>query len=147
MIAFLSWYIIIALLGWLTFPLVYRLLPALADRGYSMARAAGLLLWGYIFWLFNSLDLMQNDAGGVLFALLLATAVSFAAFLFPDFRVRTHRSEIADWLRSHVRLVLTTEVLFFLAFVALAIVRAANPELDNAEKPMELMFINAILRS
>ena len=41
----------------------------------------------------------------------------------------------------------TTEVLFLVAFGLLALLRAGNPTLDNAEKPMELMFINSILRS
>ena len=39
------------------------------------------------------------------------------------------------------------EILFFLAFAFLAFVRAGNPEIVGTEKPMELAFINAILRS
>jgi hypothetical protein len=70
MIAFLSWYIVITLLGWLTFPMVYRLLPALADRGYSLSRAAGLLIWSYTFWLLTSLGFTENNVGGILFSLL-----------------------------------------------------------------------------
>ncbi len=45
------------------------------------------------------------------------------------------------------RLILSVEILFFLAFAFLAFARASNPELTSAEKPMELMFINSILRS
>ena len=33
MTAFISWYIVISILGWLSFPLAYHLFPALADRG------------------------------------------------------------------------------------------------------------------
>ena len=58
MAAFISWYIVITILGWLTFPLAYHLFPALADRGYALARAFGLLVWGYVFWLFASLFLI-----------------------------------------------------------------------------------------
>ncbi len=83
MAAFISWYIIITLLGWLTFPLVYSLFPALADRGYSLARAAGLLLWGYAFWLLASLGLLQNNVGGVLFGVLVLAALSASSFFFP----------------------------------------------------------------
>ncbi len=43
MIAFISWYILVTTLGWLTFPLAYYLFPALADRGYTLARADGLV--------------------------------------------------------------------------------------------------------
>ena len=39
---FFSWYLASSLLGWMTFPLVFPLFPALADRGYTLARAAGI---------------------------------------------------------------------------------------------------------
>lgn len=147
MTAFLSWYILLTLLGWLTLPLAYWLFPALADRGYSLSRAAGLLLWGYVFWLLNSLGLLQNNIGGVLFALLAVMAISLLSFFSHGSTFDTRKAEILAWVRSNLRLVVCVEVLFLLAFAFLAFLRAGNPQLDNAEKPMELMFINAILRS
>ena len=77
MTAFISWTIVITLLGWLTFPLAYHLFPALADRGYTLARAAGLLVWGYVFWLFASLGIAQNDVGGLLLALLVVKQILY----------------------------------------------------------------------
>jgi YYY domain-containing protein len=159
MIAFVSWYLIITLLGWLTFPLVYCLFPALADRGYSLARAGGLLIWAYIFWLCTSLGLTGNNVGGILFGLLVLAGLSFAGFHLLQARPEDRgsastrggaargASEIMQWVRDNLRLVVAVEILFLLAFVLLALLRAGNPELDNAEKPMELMFINSILRS
>jgi YYY domain-containing protein len=147
MAAFLCWYLIITLLGWLAFPMVYHLFPALADRGYSLARAAGLLVWGYVFWLGTSLGLTENNVGGILFGLLAVIGLSTASILLPQFGMGSRKSEITSWLRQNVRLVIAIEILFLLSFGFLAIIRAGNPELDNAEKPMELMLINAILRS
>jgi uncharacterized membrane protein len=147
MAAFISWYLILTLLGWLTFPLAFRLFPALADRGYSLARAAGLLIWGYVFWLFTSLGLTQNNLGGILFALLVLAGLSLSYFVFPQLEAERRRADLFAWLRQNLRLVISVEVLFLVAFTLLALLRAGNPELDNAEKPMELMFINAILRS
>jgi YYY domain-containing protein len=138
--AFFSWYVIITFLGLLTFPLVYFLFPALTDRGYSLARCAGLLTWGYVFWLLTSLGLTQNNVGGILFGLLILVGLSATIFI-------NRKTEIANWLRQNLRLIFTVEGLFLLAFAFLAVIRAGNPELDNAEKPMELMFINAILHS
>ena len=63
MLAFISWYLIATLLGWLTFPLAYQLFPELAERGYSRSRAAGLLIWCYVFCMFTSLGLTQNNVG------------------------------------------------------------------------------------
>src|SRR5512146_2289355 len=76
MTAFISWYIVITILGWLTFPLAYHLFPALHDRGYTLSRAFGFLIWGYVFWLFASLGIAQNDAGGLLLGLLILVALS-----------------------------------------------------------------------
>ena len=140
MTEFLSWYLIITLLGWLTFPLVYHLFPALSDRGYTLARAAGLLIWGYFFWLFTSLGFTRNNIGGILFALVIIIALSVWSLV-------NRKSEIVTFFKSNTSLFITTEVLFLLAFAFLAFVRSANPELASTEKPMELMFINSILRS
>ncbi len=142
-LAFVSWYVIITLLGWLTFPLAYFLFPALADRGYSLSRVTGLLIWGYIFWIFTSLGLTQNNVGGILFALLVLIGLSAWALSNIEHRI----SSIFAWVKTNLRLVVTVEVLFLIAFAFLAFLRAGNPELDGTERPMELMFINAILRS
>src|SRR3989304_871877 len=117
MTAFLSWYFLITLLGWLTFPLVYRLFPALTDRGYTLARTAGLLIWGYVFWLLTSFGLAQNDLGGLLLGLLVLSALSVWGIV-------NYQSSIGNWLKANLRLVIIIEVLFVLAFAFLALVRA-----------------------
>ncbi len=144
MLQFLLWYLLITLVGWLTFPLAYRLFPALADRGFSLARAVGMLVWGYVFWLMASLGLIQNDGGGLLLALTVLAVVSGAGMLKKE-----TRKALGEWIRSNVRMIVIVEILFFLAFAAWAFVRASNPniEVSGGEKTMELAFINAILRS
>jgi len=140
MSAFISWYILITLLGWLTFPLTFRLLPALADRGYAVARAFGLLLWGYLFWMLASLGVAQNDMGGLLLTLVIVVGLS--AWVFTN-----QKSEIQSWVNENRRLILTVELLFLIAFGLFAFFRSANPEILGTEKPMELMFINGIMKS
>ena len=138
--AFLLWYLVVSLLGWLTFPLVYALFPALSDRGYSMARTAGLLVWGYIFWLLANLGVAQNNLSGLLLTLMILSA---AGIWIGKGRQR----EIRIWLKQHLSMILVIEGLFLLAFIALATIRAADPDILGTEKPMELAFINSILRS
>ena len=141
MIDFFLWYFIVTILGLLSFPLAYFLLPALADRGYALSRALGWLLWGYIFWALSSLGVLQNDIGGEIFSLAV-----LAGLVFWSIR-RVGWIEIKTWLRTQQRLMLTVEILFLIAFAGWAAVRAANPEIVGTEKPMELAFINSILRS
>jgi len=144
MLQFFLWYLLITLVGWLAFPLAYRLFPALAERGYSLARPLGLLVWAYVFWMMASLGVIQNDGGGLLLALLVLAVLSGLTL-----RTKETRHALRDWLRSHVRMIVLVEVLFFLAFAAWAFVRASNPniEVSGGEKTMELAFINAIMRS
>ena len=142
MLTFLAWYLLVSILGWLTFPLAFRLFPALADRGFSLARALGMLVWGYIFWIMASLGIVQNDGGGLLLALVVLAVIAGSGMLRKEAR-RT----LGEWIKSNRGVIFTVEILFFLAFAFLVFVRAGNPEIVGTEKPMEMAFINAILRS
>ncbi|HEX9013364.1 MAG TPA: DUF2298 domain-containing protein, partial [Anaerolineaceae bacterium] len=138
---FLSWYVISTLTGWAAFPLAYRFFPRLPDRGYALARALGWLLWGYLFWVLGSLGLLQNDLGGEIFAFLLLAGFAAAAAWGK------YWADIREWLASHRRYLLSAEAVFLLAFALMAVIRATNPTIDGTEKPMELAFLNAILKS
>ena len=136
----LSWYLLSILLGWISFPLAYRLFRKLPDRGYTLSRVLGLLLWGFVFWLLTSLKLLQNHPGGIAFSLLLLVVLSLWAG-------RKKWGAIWDWVKTHWRLVLVSELVFLVGFSFMSLVRASNPEATGTEKPMELAFINAILNS
>jgi YYY domain-containing protein len=140
MSAFILWYLAVTVLGWLTFPLVYFLFPGLSDRGYSLARTVGMLIWGYLFWMLATFGIAQNDQGGLMLAGLILIAVNVWV-------AKERLSELRSWLQQHIRMLLVLESMFLLAFAAMAILRAANPEILGTEKPMELAFINSILRS
>lgn len=141
MLTFLIWYVLITLIGWVSFPLIFRLLPALADRGYSFSRILGLLVWGYVFWLLASLGIINNDIGGLLVGLFILIALS--AWAISSCSIDTLRT----WLKENRLLVVSVEILFLVAFAGWALVRAANPEILGTEKPMELAFINSIIHS
>jgi YYY domain-containing protein len=141
LLAFLSWYFAVTAAGLIALPLAFRLFHLLPDRGYTLARPLGLLTIGYVFWLLGSLGFLRNDAAGVWIAALL-TLLAGALWLR-----REGWAELRDWLNAQRGLVLAVEVLFLLAFAAWAWVRAHNPDIAGTEKPMEFMFINAILRS
>ena len=134
------WYLTLVALGWLTFPLTFSVFGRLSDRGFSLSRILGLLLWGFTFWFFGSLGVFQNQPGGV----LLALALLLAASIWTGWR---RRFEIWDWIRTHWRLILMAEGVFLVFFAFMTLVRASDPAATGTEKPMELAFINAILNS
>ncbi|MGD0611840.1 MAG: DUF2298 domain-containing protein [Anaerolineales bacterium] len=142
MLSLIAWYLLVTLLGWLTFPLAYRLFPALADRGFSLVRALALLIWGYLFWILASLDVISNNGSGLLLTFLGLVVISALCLFHQGFP-----RSLWEWLRSRRRMVVTVEVLFLVSFAAMAFVRAGNPEIAGTEKPMEMAFINAIIHS
>ncbi len=141
MISVILWYLVISLVGLLTFPLIYRLFPALPDRGYAFSRTLGWLLWGFLFWLLGSLGVLKNDLGSLLIVLATLAGLGYWALQGID------RDELKAWFRARLKMVITVELLFIIALAFMALVRSANPEATGTEKPMEMAFINAILRS
>lgn len=141
MLSFLLWYFTLTLLGFITFPLAFWLLPGLPDRGYAFSRALGLLVWAYVFWMLASLGVLGNNPGGLVFALIVLLIVSGWA------ATRIGVDGFRAWWERHRGAVWVGELLFLGAFGLMTYLRGENPDLASTEKPMELMFINSILRS
>ena len=141
MLDFVSWYLIVITLGWIAFPVLYSILPSLPGRGYSLAKLFGVLAWGYLFWILGRLGVTANNLAGLSFPLLVLLGVSLWVLQ------RKGSREIWAWIKDHRSFVFTSEILFLVAFAAMALVRAYNPEIVGTEKPMELAFINAIIGS
>ena len=137
----LSWWLLIQLLGLAAWPLAFRLLRFLPDRGYAAAKPLGLLLTSYVLWLLGSLGLIPNSVGGIVFALVIVVAASAWALS------RDGIAALRGWLGQHRAMVLVYEALFLVAMCGWAAYRAANPAISSTEKPMEFMFLNSILRS
>jgi YYY domain-containing protein len=141
MLDFITWYLIVIILGWIAFPILYSTLPSLPGRGYSLSKLFGMLAWGYLFWILGRLGVTANNLAGLSFPLFLVAGVSLWILQKKGLR------EIWDWIKDHRSLVFTSEILFLVAFAMMALVRAYNPEIVGTEKPMELAFINAIISS
>ena len=138
---FLSWYLAVTLAGWIAYPLIHRLFCFLPDRGIAFAKAAGLLLVMFLFWLLGSFGFLRNDSSGLLLAVLILIGVQ-AAWLKKAGLTAAYR-----WVAQRGRYTLLCELLFLAAFAGWTVIRAYNPRIDGTEKPMEFMFINSILRS
>ena len=137
----LSWWLLVTLAGAAAWPLLFRVLGGLPDRGYTLARAAGLMLTGFLFWFLGSLGLLHNTPGAMVLAWLLVLVIGLVVFL------RGERPPVRAWLREHRALIVLTEVLFLVLLFGWAAFRAHNPEMRSTENPMEIMFLNGIRAS
>ena len=137
----LSWYLVLQLITLAVLPAMMRLFSATPDRGYGLAKIAGVLAVGLTLWLGVSYGLLRNDVGG---AWLAVAAVTAASLWFG-------RPVLAAWRRRHFglswRYVLGAEALFAGVYLTWALVRAYDPAANHTEQPMDLMFMNSIWSS
>lgn len=138
----LGWWLWIALAGLACWPLCLRLFAGLPDRGYTLARALGMLLVTWLFWLLGSYGFLDNSRGSLVLCWLLTLSASLALY----FRAGDAGLLVA-WWRENRSLVLICELLFAGLFFAWAWYRAHQNSLIGTEKPMELAFLSAAQRS
>jgi uncharacterized membrane protein len=136
----LAWWTVSTLLGLSIFPISSRLFSRLADRGYGISRALGLLAAGYLLWIGASFGILRNNLLGAVIVVGLLLVAGFVS-------ARRDWESIKNWFKQNLSVVITIEVLFLLAFAFWAFVRANTPEIQHTEKPMELAFLTSILKS
>jgi YYY domain-containing protein len=134
------WWLCSLAFGLAAWPLVFLCLKKLPDRGLGFTRIFGLLLVGYLFWLGGMAHVWPNVPPAIWAATVLVLAAGVAL-------LRAQWQTPWIWLRDHWKEWLAYELVFLVLFAGIAWIRANNPEAIGTEKPMELAFINAILRS
>ena len=140
----LIWLLVLELIGLAAFPLLFRMLPSLPDRGFALAKTLALLLVAYVAWLLGSLHLLAFTPASV----WLCAGLLIAAGGVVGWR---SRAELLAFARRRRTALLVAEGLFLLAFLGFVLIRALNPDLwhpaRGGEKPMDLAFLTAVLKS
>ena len=140
----LFWWLTLTLLGMLAYPLVFLAFRMLSDRGYVFSKVLSLLFLAYLSWILAVTHLFPFSHFSVLLAAGLLLCCNLTIFFF-------HRYAIMAFFRQHWRRLLLSEGLFSLAYLLFVGIRSLNPDLWQlylgGEKPMELAFLNAVLRS
>ncbi len=140
----LAWLLVVELIYLAALPFCLFLFRPLADRGMILARGVGLLAAAYVTWLTVSLGVMEFSVLSIAVGLLAVLAISGVA-------LAAYFQQMVQFLGARWRLLLTGEAIFLGAFLAFVVIRALNPDLwhpyRGGEKPMELAYFNAVLRS
>lgn len=136
----MKWYLVLLWIGAIGFAFVFPWLKLLPGRGAVFSRAVGLILVSFLFWIGNMLSLLRNDLACLL-VIVLGLTVS-ALWLYVK-----NRAELRAWVRANRGYLIGTEILFLAAFAFMVVMRLGGPDISGTEKPMEIMFINSILKS
>ncbi len=137
------WYLVVFGVGLLAYPVVRAALPGLPDRGYPLARMAGLLLWAWFSWLAGSAGIPYSKT-------TIAVCLGLMALISALLAYR-QRDELREEWRTKKKYFLTVELLFLLFFLLDLGIRLGNPDMwhpsKGGERPMNFSYFNAILRS
>ncbi len=138
------WYLTIMVFGFAAFPLLFVLLPSFGDRGYGLAKFAGMFLTAWGTWYLSSVHVPVWSQAGVAGGLVLLAAFGLAL-------TWRRRGELAAFLREHWKRLALIELITLIAFLAFIGVRLTNPDLWHpsygGEKPMDFAYFNGVLRS
>jgi YYY domain-containing protein len=137
------WYLAVALLGLIAYPLVRYVLTGLSDRGYPFARVAGLLVSSFLVWLVGS--------AGITISHGIITTVFMVMIIGGGILVYAQRDGLRREWRERRNYFLLVEGLFLLFFLVDLLIRFGNPDLwhpwKGGEKPMDFSYFNAVLKS
>ncbi len=132
----LVWWVVVQVVGLAALPLCLALFQRLPDRGYALSKPFALLITGYVFWILVNLG-FPNSTRIIWFVIAaLAAGSGYMAWQRLD--------DLLSFVRGHWRLILVTEALFFLTFITAAYLRSFVPDFGGTEKPMDLMYLNAL---
>jgi YYY domain-containing protein len=140
----LVWVLTLIVLGLAGLPYVWLACGPLPDRGFALARPLGLLLVGWLVWLFAGAGWVDFSRGSIAISLgvVLAGAIALVA---------VHRQAFFAWLTARWRLVLVEEGIFWALFATAVLIRWANPDLwhptRGGEKPMDLAYLTAVAKT
>ncbi len=134
------WWVALQLFGFAVLPLTLRVFQFLPARGWAFARPVGLLVVGFAFWQGATFGLLSNTWASILGVLLTVMTLSWILCWREVVSIPTL------W-RERRTLIIATEVVFTAAFVMWVFFRSHNPDISATEKPMELAFLNGVLRS
>ena len=130
------WFLTIEVLGAAALPWVYYIFRFLPDRGITLAKPAILLSVCYLLWVLGLVRLLPNTPL-TLWAIVLCIGAGSVWLVSQKW------DELRGFLRQNWHVLLVSEIVFLLMFVAWALVVSGSPGITHTEKPMDLMLLNA----
>lgn len=141
--AVVIWWLTIALVGILIFPLTHAIFPGLGDRGYPLSRLLGLLLVAWGVWMLGSVNVPVTRT--TVLIVLLFFSIGSGLIAWRD------RQALLSFVKRKKKEIAWVEALALAFFLIDLAIRLGNPDLwhpsKGGEKPMDFAYLNAILKS
>ena len=141
-IPFMSWWLILLLLGIIFLPLTQKIFSSFHDNGYLFSKTIGIAITGYLMWFISSIKLMKFTS----FSCVIIAVICFGVnvLIFTKSKKENKRSLFAI---DKIDNMLTEELLFFAIFLIWTYIRGFKPEAYGTEKFMDYGFMTSMMRA
>ena len=140
MVDALSWLLAVQVIGLAAFPLAHFLFPKLADRGYSLSKPLGIVIVAYLSWALSQARVLPSNGATIAVIVVVLTALL-------GWWAWRRRDELLEFVSRERASLIAGEALFLTVFAAWVLFRSVDPSIDHTEQPMDLMFLNASMRT
>lgn len=138
---FLSWWLLIWVMGCCFMPLAGSLFIGFRDRGWLFSKVLAIAISGYMTWLLVALRILKFTSFTCFIVTLLCIAGNFALAFWQK------QKECSVFPVNEGNLIFGEEVLLFLAFLLWTYVAGFRPQALGEEKFMDFGFMAAMMRS
>ena len=114
----MQWWLVLEVIGLISFPLVSRVCSHLGDRGYAISKIVGLVIWIYFVWMIASLKLLPFGYPNLFISLLLMALISLY--------IGRKNLLIRNWPR---RKIVLTDLVFTIFFVFFVLIMVGRPDI------------------
>jgi YYY domain-containing protein len=136
----LTWYLVVQVTALAVWPIVWRALAPLEDRGWAASKTAGLLGVAWLAWLVCMLAPVPFVRGTLVAIVLIVGGLAWGLLVR-----RGELDEMRAWLRAQQRLLAIWELVLLAAFALFATLRSREPAIAFTEKPMDMAFFNGFV--
>lgn len=145
LISLLIWYSVLLGIGILFFPITSKIFPSFADKGYGFSKIIGVLLTSYVVFILSLSRIIQFHTLTIVIAISVLVVVSVILLTKGSFSQTQKKT--GAFFKTHWKLLLFEEILFFIALYFLSYIRTFAPDIHGLEKYMDFGFINSSMRA
>lgn len=134
----LQWWFVFFSIGIIFLPFTAQIFASFHDKGYIFSKIVGIAIISYLVFILSTIRIIPFSLLSTLSTIFILIALNI--FILIRFRVLSQ-------IQTSWKIILLEEILFFLALLFWAYIRAHEPSIHGLEKFMDFGFINSILRS
>lgn len=133
----LLWYFTFTAFGILVLPISMWVFRQMPECGILLSRPLGWLLISFTAWYFAYIKILPFSFTGLSVVIVLIAACSIYIY-------QQRSTWMKRRLRLHWRTALNGEIITLFVYALMVFIRREDPAIDSTEKPMDIMFFNAL---